>query len=101
MEANNKVMREALEDARNYLLKHCGSSEAQAIVRRIEHTLSAPPRNCDRFDGETEAMIAFLNEKWLVGVADLKEYPFCEWLPVMKTRYAKWLMEKENDFTQI
>lgn len=48
MEANDiKAMREALEDARNYLLKHCGSSEAHAIARRIEAALSKPPRNCD------------------------------------------------------
>ena len=49
MEANNmKAMREALEDARNFLLKHCcGSSEAQAIISRIDCALAAPPRNCE------------------------------------------------------
>ena len=44
------AMREALEDARTYLLKHCGSSEAQAIARRINRALAAPPRNCDRYN---------------------------------------------------
>ena len=41
-------LRDALEDARNFLLKPCcGSSEAQSIVSRIDCALAAPPRNCD------------------------------------------------------
>lgn len=47
-------LRDALEDARNFLLKHCcGSSEAQSIVSRIDCALAAPPRNCDVYDAKT------------------------------------------------
>ena len=58
--------------------------------------LAAPPRTCDKFGGETEAMIAFLNEVWLISVKSLKDDPFDGWAPEMKARYAKWLMEKEG-----
>lgn len=41
-------MREALEDAKAFLLKHgCDCSEGAAVVSRIDFALAAPPRNCD------------------------------------------------------
>ena len=107
MEASNvKAMREALKKV---------MESAEEIMERVRYkdglafdianyisgiaqsALAKPPRNCDRFGGETEAMVAFLNEKWLVGVADLKEYPFCEWSHVMKAMYAKWLLAPSTE----
>lgn len=76
----------------------CPECVRRRTVRDIARAaLAAPPRNCDRFGGETEAMVAFLNEKWLVGVADLKDYPFCEWSHVMKAMYAKWLLAPSTE----
>ena len=58
-------LRDALEDARNFLLKHCcGSSEAQAIISRIDCALAAPPRNCDV--GTADEQAERLNE-WCNG----------------------------------
>ena len=113
MEANDmKAMREALVKMTDWMEKHTAAFSVQVYPRHDDHdevererdevismaraALAKPPRNCDRFGGETEAMVAFLNTAWLVAVEDLKEYPFCEWSPVMKARYAKWLMTKEG-----
>ena len=49
-------------------------------------------KNCHRFNNSEEAQIAFLNERWLTSVDDLKETPFDDWTEEMKSCYAKWLM---------
>ena len=118
MESNVKKMREALDalnciDTRGLkrLLFQLVESDifdggqinkTISAVEKARRALSAPPRNCDRFSDETEAMVAFLNEVWLISVNNLKQDPFDEWTPEMKARYAKWLMEfrkeeKEGD----
>ena len=60
----------------------------------ITEALAAPARNCDRFHIENDAMIAFLNEVWLISVDTLDNDPFDEWTPQMKERYARWLLEE-------
>ena len=46
--SNNAKMRDALEDAKAFLLKHgCDCSEGTAVVSRISAALATPPRNCD------------------------------------------------------
>ena len=61
----------------------------------IAEALSKPPRNCDQYESESEAQIAFLNEVWLISVdADtlLERDKFDNWTEEMKGAYAKWLM---------
>ena len=49
-------MREALEDAKAFLLKHgCDCSEGAAVVSRIDFALAAPPRTCDVGTAEQQA----------------------------------------------
>ena len=69
---------------------------ASALDDEVYDALHSPVRNCDRFNDETEAQVAFLNEVWLISVTDLKDDPFDEWTPEMKARYAKWLMEMKD-----
>ena len=103
MEANNvEEIREALSDAVGLLesileafSEGTGGVYVSDMAEAIDNAraaLAATSRNCDRFGGETEAMVAFLNEEWLISVKDLKECPFYEWTPLMKERYAKWLL---------
>ena len=56
----------------------CGKLSA-----RIERALSAPPRNCDRFGGETEAKAEWWKAEVLPrvhGVVSGAEPPFVDWL---------------------
>jgi len=69
---------------------------ASDLADDVYYALNSPVKNCDRFSDETEAMVAFLNEVWLISVDDLKHDPFDEWTPEMKARYAKWLMELKD-----
>ena len=97
MEANNTAaMREAMEFVAHMDDFPYTTYDVLVAIQKARAALSATPRNCDRFFEETESMIAFLNEVWLISVKDLKECPFYEWTPLMKERYAKWLMEKEG-----
>lgn len=111
-EGNAAAMREALEMMSSLFANGviCTSyantqeemEQIEELYRKAKAALSAPPRNCDRFSDETEAMVAFLNEVWLISVNNLKQDPFDEWTPEMKARYAKWLKEfrkeeKEGD----
>ena len=101
MEANNNAkMREALEYASRVLAKWRQDAPFSAwneygyAIDRCRAALAAPPRNCDRFSGETEAMVAFLNEVWLIAVKSLKDDPYDGWTPQMKAKYAQWLLAK-------
>ena len=69
---------------------------ASDLADDVYDALHSKVLNCDRFNDETEAMVAFLNEVWLISVTDLKDDPFDEWTPEMKARYAKWLMELKD-----
>ena len=98
------TMREALtkvEEWMEHRIATGGFEFSMTIPTMLEDVvlpaLAAVPRNCDRFSDETKAMVAFLNEAWFVSVKDLKEYPFYKWTPLMKERYAKWLMEREGE----
>ena len=69
---------------------------ASDLADDVYDALHSKVLNCDRFNDETEAMVAFLNEVWLISVTNLKHDPFDEWTPEMKARYAKWLMEVKD-----
>ena len=69
---------------------------ASDLADDVYDALHSKVLNCDRFNDETEAMVAFLNEVWLISVTNLKHDPFDEWTPEMKARYAKWLMEPKD-----
>ena len=98
------VMRRAAGAAckliRDWWKDHRADADTAQVLNDVEcalcKALDHRPRNCDRFGGETEAMVAFLNEVWRISVKSLKDDPFDEWTPEMKARYAKWLMEKEG-----
>ena len=65
------------------------------MTMEADATLSAP-RNCDRFEHEIDAQIAFLNEVWLISVdkdAMLERDRFENWTDEMKAAYAKWLLD--------
>ena len=53
---------------------------AGMIHTLVEHALSKPPRNCDRFNNEMEMQFAFLAELISMGIngASLEEYS--KWL---------------------
>ena len=94
LEANNtKAMRDALEYAREVLALN---GYVEPVVR-CDAALSKPPRNCDRFDDELDAQLAFLNEVWLISVdrdSMLERDKFENWTDEMRKRYGRWLMAK-------
>ena len=69
--------------------------DAEYIIDTARDALSEPPRNCDRFDDELDAQLAFLNEEWLISVdkdSMLEKDKFENWTDRMRSAYARWLM---------
>lgn len=60
---NAAAMREALEAAlpimRNCPFTHYNTTEVDAVVSKMEAALSAPPRNCDRFNDSWDVLKAW------------------------------------------
>ena len=102
MEANNKAMREALEDVLDKIDKWRTDGTMEhwqygQLFDVCDAALAEPPRNCDRYADELDAQLAFLNEVWLISVdkdSMLERDRFENWTEQMKTRYGRWLMAK-------
>ena len=65
-----------------------------------EKVLSKPPRNCDKYEEELDAQIAFLNDVWLISVDKetlLERDKFENWTDEMRSDYARWLMAPVTD----
>ena len=86
---NASAMREALELVLRFLQwmyaqegENAATSKVQIAdkIDRVIFALSAPPRNCDRFNNEMEMQFAFLAELLSMGIngASLEEYS--KWL---------------------
>ena len=61
----------------------------------IGEALSKPPRNCDKYETEQDAQIAFLNDVWYISVTKdtmLERDKFENWTDEMRSAYARWLM---------
>ena len=84
MEANNKVMREALIKIRDELHNpnHNQAIRDLEIEQLCDAALAAPPRNCDRFNTKEEAAMAFANEKkrWIPQGVLWELAPWLDWL---------------------
>ena len=97
--ANGSIaaMREALEYVKDRM---DGWWEYVEVSEKVESALSKPPRNCDRFDDELDAQLAFLNEEWLISVdraTMLERDKFENWTDEMRSAYARWLMAKAKE----
>ena len=101
---NAAALREALKQCGRALEKAQCSSAFQAASTGADyitaalssaHTaLAAPARNCDLYQDETDAQLAFLNDVWLISVDKntmLEKDKFENWTEQMKTRYGRWL----------
>jgi hypothetical protein len=95
---NAAKMRRALEYIKARLchiyLRVYEDPERSEVVKIACAALSEPPRNCDRFDDELDAQLAFLNEVGRIFVTKdtmLERDKFENWTEKMKSGYAKWL----------
>ena len=100
MEGNQMKMREALIELR----KSCQNwirfgtihkKTFEIYIDLIDVALSAPARNCDRFEDELDAQLAFLNEVWLISVdreTMLERDKYENWTDEMRKRYGRWLL---------
>lgn len=111
MEGNVKKMREALAalnciDTRGLKRLLCQLVESDifdgglinktiSAVEKARSSLSEPPRNCDRFDDELDAQLAFLYEVQLISVdreTMLERDKYENWSDEMRKAYGRWLL---------
>lgn len=93
-ERNAAAMREALEAVRDLLLPQCNGGTAFAkacgeTVNKILDALSAPPRNCDRFDDLNSAQRHYIEHGCPKGLGmivdgEIRKFPW-------KSQFEKWL----------
>ncbi len=95
---NAAKLREATEECLYHMRRNLAPYDEkdrrkiQASMERAKAGLSALPRNCDRFDTEDKARIAFLEYYWLIDCVDLKGQDRPEvWTDEMNREFAKWL----------
>lgn len=89
------TMREALEEARKFIATNKYGYFESRLLPKIDAALATPARNCDRFQTELDAQLAFLNDVWLISVEKetmLERDKFENWTEQMKTRYGRWLL---------
>lgn len=59
--------------------------------------------NCNRFESELDAQLAFLNEEWLISVDKdtmLERDKFENWTDEMRLRYGRWLFKPVAEGTK-
>ena len=98
--SNAAAMREALEHveklAREFAVGNYYVCDfPKMLLDAIRAALAARARNCDRFQTELDAQLAFLNDVWLISVEKepmQKPDKFENWTEQMKTCYGRWLL---------
>jgi len=97
---NAAAMCAVLKDIR-FILRRCVdeggycTEEFANLVKWADAALASPARNCDRFQTELDAQLAFLNDVWLISVEKetmLERDKFENWTEQMKTCYGRWLL---------
>ena len=95
-------MREAMNKVGNaaaWIAERCNDQQTAKymndIIAIVQSAISAPARNCDRFEDELDAQLAFLNEVWLISVdreTMLEQDKYENWTDEMRKRYGRWLL---------
>ena len=91
---NAAAMREALESVRNWCLNRLGNASYQVTIEGllsiVHSALTAPARNCDRFQNFDEAIKTYAKENNVTVPWDMETY----------ARMAMWLLATANPETK-